>query len=120
LQRLCSSFNPSNEVGVWWAAPEAVSVWGQAWQPGKLDVHKHFFHLFSFDYRARRLRVRALLCWTWDGVSTAKLLGSPYSTLIFSHTLNSSGLVSFYSTFTGRQFLNSILDGVHSLFQVIA
>jgi len=30
LQRLCSTFNPSNEVGVWWAAPEAVSVWGQA------------------------------------------------------------------------------------------
>ena len=78
------------------------------------------FRLFSFCSPARRLRVRALLCWTWDGVSTAKLLDSPYSTLIFSHSLDSSGLVSFCSTFTRRQFLNSILDGVHSLFQVIA
>lgn len=30
LQRFSSGFQPSEEVGVWWAAPEAVSVWGQA------------------------------------------------------------------------------------------
>eukprot|EP00435_Cladocopium_sp_Y103_P048262 s157_g14.t1 len=30
LQRLRSGFAPTEDVAVWWAAPEAVSVWGQA------------------------------------------------------------------------------------------
>ena len=30
LAALRSNFDPSNDAGVWWATPEAVSVWGQA------------------------------------------------------------------------------------------
>lgn len=30
LQRLKSGFAPTEDVAVWWAAPEAVSLWGQA------------------------------------------------------------------------------------------
>ena len=33
LQRLRSGFAPTEDVAVWWAAPEAVSLWGQAGSP---------------------------------------------------------------------------------------